>query len=54
VIALAAFVVAVIAWFIQAFGDGLENPWAWLFATLALIAAHLFFPVGLDRFRTRP
>jgi hypothetical protein len=51
--ALAALVVAAIAWFIQAFGDGLENPWAWLFAVLGLIALHLAFAIAvpLDRFR---
>jgi hypothetical protein len=38
--ALLALVVAAVAWAFQVLGDGLDNPWAWLFAVLALLAAH--------------
>jgi hypothetical protein len=39
--AVLAVLVAVVAWAIQSLGDGIEDPFAWVFAILALIAAEL-------------
>jgi hypothetical protein len=43
VFAVIAVIIALIAWAFQAIGDGVENPWAWLFAVLAFIGAHLVY-----------
>lgn len=41
--ALIALVVAAVAWAMQVIGDGLDNPWAWLFAVLVFLAAELIW-----------
>lgn len=35
VLAVIATLIAVVAWAVQVLGDGIEDPWAWLFAILA-------------------
>jgi hypothetical protein len=48
--AIVALFIAVIAWAQQAMGDGLTNPWAWLFAALAFfIAEFVFGPIVYAR-----
>lgn len=39
-LALIALIIAAVAWGIDVLGDGLHDPWAWLFAAVAFLAAH--------------
>lgn len=41
--ALIAAVIAAVAWALIVIGDGIANPWAWLFATLFFIGLHLVY-----------
>jgi len=48
-LAFIAFIVFLVAWAVHVLGDGLTDPWAWIFAGLALLALEVAFHERIAR-----